>query len=173
MLPSVSCCYQDKNVPFFWLSTLIWLILLTWQRGNKILMASLSPQTRSELVCVCTCEVGWGAGPGMAENLQSSWSYGLCFAQPGIINVSSWLLTASRRYLWNRPKWNDLWRQVHLVIFLCSQYQSLLCQLSLLKPKRSPSSSKCRQKQPLDICTIMFGLVKETTFANRKREGNF
>lgn len=76
MLPSVTCCYQDKDLPFFRLSTLIWLILFTLQRGNKTLMASLSPQIRS----TCQCVHMWG---GLRSwGLQSSRSYGalLCTA---------------------------------------------------------------------------------------------
>lgn len=174
MLPSIACCYQDKSLPFFQPKHI--------DLADSPHIAKRQQNINGKLVSAdqkwaCPCVHVWGGlgsrGPERQRICRAAGPMGLCFTQPGVINMSSWLLTAGRRYLWNCPKWNDLWRQVHLVIFLCSQYQSLMCQLSLLKPERNPSSSKCRQKQPLGICTIMFGLVKETTFANRKREVNF
>lgn len=70
-------------------------------------------------------------------------------AQPGVVNVSSSLLTASRRYPQSSPELYDLWRQVHLVILLCSSVPELYVSIITTKALKKPLFVKTQTKAAL------------------------
>lgn len=100
MLPSIACCYQDKSLPFFQPKHI--------DLADSPHIAKRQQNINGKLVSAdqkwaCPCVHVWGGlgsrGPERQRICRAAGPMGLCFAQPGVINMSSWLLTAGRRYL--------------------------------------------------------------------------